>query len=193
MTTTTGALPQQQAIWPASDVVFTTPEAAANDFVRKALGVPPALGPFVEGDARSGEIEVFSPGEGDNGMKVVKSTLALRQLGPSAGWFVLSAVSDNASISMPAAMATVPPGGLTVEGDARGFEAAVRVSASLAGHADAFDAVSTLAGSENPEPYTVTVDLSTAGPGDVVMVMVRGGAGLETDPGDFAALPVVVG
>ena len=160
----------------------------------KALGVPPVLGPYAPGDTRSGEIDVFSPGEGDNATKVLKSTLVLRQLGPSDGWFVLSAASDNATISSPAVMATVPRGPLTVEGKARGFEAAVRVSVSLAGHTETLDAVSTLAGSaETPEPYHVTLDLSKAKSGDVVMLMVRGGTGLETDPGDFGAIPVMVG
>ncbi len=60
-TITTTVAEQQQAIWPAAGVVFTTPEAAAQDFVSKALGVPPVLGPFAQGDTRSGEIDVFSP------------------------------------------------------------------------------------------------------------------------------------
>ncbi len=193
-TTSTTVAAQQQAIWPAAGVVFTTPEAAAQDFVSKALGVPPVLGPYAPGDTRSGEIDVFSAGEGGNTTRVLKSTLVLRQLAPSDGWFVLSAASDNATMSAPAVMATVPRGPLTVEGKARGFEATVGVSVSLAGHAETLDAVSTLAGSaETPEPYHVTLDLSKAKTGDVVMLMVRGGAGLETDPGDFGAIPVMVG
>ena len=84
--------------------------SGGRDFVSKALGVPPVLGPFAPGDTRSGEIDVFSPGEGGNATMVLKSTLVLRQLGPSDGWFVLSAASDNATISSPAVMATVPRG-----------------------------------------------------------------------------------
>lgn len=42
------------------------------------------------------------------------------------------------------------------------------------------------------EPFTVTLDLSGATNGDVVMLLVRGGVGLETDPGDFSATSVVV-
>ena len=192
-TTTTTVAEQQQAIWPAAGVVFTTPEAAADDFVSKALDVPPVLGPYTAGDTRSGEIDVFSAGEGGNDTKVLKSTLVLRQLAPSDGWFVLAAASDNATISSPSVMATVPRGPLTVEGKARGFEAAVRVSVSLAGHAETLDAESTLAGSAGtPEPYHVTLDLSKAKSGDVVMLLVRGGTGLETDPGDFGAIPAMV-
>ena len=78
--TTTAVNPTQPAIWPAGDSVFATPEAAAGDFVQVVLGVPPLLGDFQAGDSRSGEIEVFSPGEGS---PVSRSVLFLRQLGPS--------------------------------------------------------------------------------------------------------------
>lgn len=51
----------------------------------------------------------------------------------------------------------------------------------------------TMGGSmETLEPFAVELDLSSAGPGDVVTLLVRGGVGLETDPGEFAAIPVVV-
>ena len=41
-------------------------------------------------------------------------------------------------------------------------------------------------------PYSVTLDLSAAQPGDIVVLMVNGGTGLETDPGDFGAFAVTV-
>ncbi len=184
----------QPAIWPASDIVFTTPEAAAADFVTEVLGVPPELGPFEQGDARSGEIEVFSPGEGDAATRVPRSRLLVRQLGPDDGWFILAAVNENASITTPESSAEVAAGPLTVAGAARGFEANVVVSAFLAGDADAqLDQAITQGGAlDLPEPFTVSIDLSSASPGDVVTLLVRGGAGLETDPGDFGAIPVVI-
>lgn len=183
----------QPAIWPAPDVVFETPELAAADFVTHVLGVQPVLGTFQQGDSRSGEIEVFSPGEGD-GTRVPRGTLLLRQLGPGNGWFVVSAANDVASITSPESMAVVPARPLTVEGVARGFEANVVVSAFLAGDANAvLDSVITNGGAaETAEPYTAIIDLSAAAPGDVVALIVRGGAGLETDPGEFGAIPVVI-
>ena len=42
-------------------------------------------------------------------------------------------------------------------------------------------------------PYTVSLDLGGATDGDVVTLLIRGGTGLETDPGDFSAIPVVIG
>ena len=196
-TTTSTTAPaglEQPAIWPAEDVVFATPEEAAEDFVREVLDVPPALGEFQQGDARSGEIEVFSPGEAQTPTTVVRGTLLLRQLGPDDGWFVIGAQNDNALITTPDSQADVPAAPLTVSGRARGFEASVVVSAFVAGDAatELDEEVTTGGALETPEPFTVTLDLTGAEPGDVVGLLVRGGTGLETDPGDFGAIPVVI-
>ena len=184
----------QPAIWPAADIVFASPQEAAEDFVGTVLAVTPALGEFRQGDNRSGEVEVFSLGEGDADPPVLRSLLLLRQLGPSDGWFVLAAVNDSASITSPESMIEVPAGPLTVEGVARGFEANVVVTAFVAGDVGAqLDRVVTQGGAlETPEPFAVTLDLSDAEPGDVVVLLVRGGSGLESDPGDFGAIPVLV-
>jgi hypothetical protein len=196
-TTSSTAVPAdlgQPAIWPAADVVFETPEEAAEDFVQQVLGVPPALGEFQEGDARSGEVDVLSPGEGEVPSTVVRSRLLLRRLGPDDGWFVLAAVNDNASITTPDAGSDVAPGPLDVTGRARGFEANVVVRAFVAGSTDDLDQEVTTGGAlETPEPFSVTLDLAGASRDDVVVLLVRGGTGLETDPGDFGAVPVVVG
>jgi hypothetical protein len=174
--------------------VFTTPEEAAEDFVATVLGVTPALGEFRQGDNRSGEIDVFSLGETDAAAPMLRSLLLLRQLGPSDGWFVLAAVNDNASITSPESRMEVPAGPLAVEGVGRGFEANVVVTAFVAGDAGAeLDRVVTQGGAlETPEPFAVTLDLSDAEAGDVVVLLVRGGTGLESDPGDFGAIPVVI-
>lgn len=194
-TTSAPAGLEQPAIWPAADVVFGTPEEAAADFVTEVLGVPPELSEFQQGDSRSGEIEVFSPGEGDSGTSVVRGLLLLRQLGPDDGWFVLAAVNENASITVPESMAEVDAGEVVVEGRARGFEANVVVSAFVAGDSGTeLDQEITQGGAlETPEPFSVTLDLSEASPGDTVVLLVRGGTGLETDPGEFGAIPVVIG
>jgi hypothetical protein len=191
--TTTVVSLEQPAIWPAADVVFTTPEEAAVDFVIQVLGVPPSLGEFMQGDSRSGEIEVMSPSEG-GGTPSPRAVLFLRQLGPASSWFVIGAGSDGASITTPAALAEVPAGLVTVEGVAHGFEASMIVSAYIAGSATVLTQQHTLAGSmEEAGPFSVQLDLSGAQPGDVVVLMVRGGVGLETDPGEFSAIPVVIG
>ena len=84
------------AIWPTADVVFTTPEAAATDFLAAVFGDGPMLGEFRAGDSRSGEIEVFASADGVP-IGQARSVLMLRQLGPDDGWFVLSAASEVAT------------------------------------------------------------------------------------------------
>jgi hypothetical protein len=190
---TAGASPEQPAVWPSAGVVFGSPEAVAEDFVSQVLGVPPTLGDFRQGDARSGEIDVFSPGEGVDPTPVFRSTLLLRQLGADDGWFVVGAVNENVSITVPDSGEEIAAGPLTVEGLARGFEANVVVEAFVAGDAALLAQQITTGGAlETPEPYIVTLDLSAAAPGQVVALLVRGGTGLGTDPGEFSAIPVVV-
>lgn len=194
VTTTTVPAAPQPAIWPAADVVFTTPEAAATDFLAAVFGEGPVLGEFQAGDQRSGEFEVFASVDGA-AIGEPRSLLLLRQLGPSNGWFVLSAVSDVATVTTPEPMVAVPAAPLTVKGVGTGFEATIVVSAFVVGDAATeFDREVTMAGNLGEAlPYTVTLDLTTASPGQLIVLLVRGGTGLETDPGDFAAVPVVIG
>ena len=183
---------EQPAIWPAPDDVFTTPEAAAADFVSTVLGVPPELGEFQQGDSRSGEIEVFSLPE-PGGVAVVRGVLLMRQLGPDNGWFVLAAVNEFNTITAPESMAQLAAGPVTVAGSARGFEGAVTVEAFVAGSPVLLDQQFTQGGSQaEPAPYSVMLDLTGAPAGQTVLLIVRGGVGLETDPGEFSAIPVVV-
>lgn len=180
------------AVWPAADVVLSTPEEAAAGFVRAVFGFEPVLGEFAQGDQRSGEIEVLPPLEASGGAP--RSVLFLRQLGPSDGWFVIGAGSDVDSITTPATGDVVPAGPLVVEGLGTGFEATVVVRAFISGDATReFDRQVVMAGNfGETAPYSTTLDLSGARAGDVVVLLVNGGVGLETDTGDFSAIPVVI-
>ena len=168
------------AIWPTADVVFTTPEQAALDFLAAAFVPGPVIGPFAAGDARSGEFEVFASDEAGAPIGTPRAVLLVRQLGPDDGWFVLAAASDFATVTTPASRAVVEPGAVTVEGVARGFEATIVVSAFVVGDAATLlDNQVTMAGNfDQALPYSVTLDLSAASPGDVVVLLVRGGTGL---------------
>lgn len=185
---------EQPAIFPAADVVYATPEEAATAFVTEVLDVPVNLGEYQGGDSRSGEIEVRFAGEGGTGPGIVRTVLLLRQLGPESSWFITAAVNDAASITSPGQGDAVPPGPFTLSGLARGFEGAVTVTASVAGHPEqVLDTEQAIAGSlETPEPFSVPLDLSKAEPGSTVMLMIRGGVGLETDPGETGAIAVTV-
>jgi hypothetical protein len=184
---------EQPALWPAADVAFDDPVAAAQDFLDEVVGNGQA-GAFRQGDARSGEVDALFVSEpGAEG--VVRSILLVRQLGPDSGWFVTAAVNEAQTISVPEALAEVSAGPLAVEGAGRGFEAQLHVSAWIAGQpGDPLDEQFPLGGSaETPEPFSVTLDLSAAASGDVVTLLVQGGVGHELDPGEFSAIPVVVG
>jgi hypothetical protein len=175
-------------------VVFETPDGAAADFISTVFGIEPLLGDFREGDSRSGEIEVLSPGDDDDPSTVSPTgvLLLLRRLGSDDGWFVMAAVSDGVSITSPESTVEVAAGPLSIEGLARGHERNVVVSAFVAGAAQALDDDFMMAGLITPEPYTVTLDLSGATPGDVVALLVRGDTGLEGATGEFATIPVSI-
>ena len=194
VTTTTRPIARvQPAIWPAVNAAFATPEDAAADFVTHVLNVPAVLGTFQQGDSRSGEIQVFSPGEGYGANPVPRGYLALRQLGPASTWFVIAAINENMSIASPETAAPVPAAALTVTGRARGFESSVTVTAFIAGDTSkVLDTKIVQAGNQTPEPFSVTLDLSHATPGDVVTLLIRGASGLANDPGEFGAIPVVI-
>lgn len=185
----------QPAVWPASDVVFDTPEEAATSFVTTVLGVEPVLGDFAGGDSRSGEITVFSPGDTDAAAPSERGLLGLRMIGPSDGWFIIGAGSEGVLIESPDTLDRVSAGPLVVTGRGRGFEGTVVVTAFRAGDADdVLDQVITSGGArEMLEQYSVTLDLSDVEPGDVVALLVRGDTGLDGDPGEFASIPIVIG
>lgn len=184
---------EQPALWPDPSEVFTSPQSVAEDFLLHALGVPPVIGEFMAGDARSGEIAVFSPGD----VETLRAILLMRQLGPSNGWFIIGTINDNAVISKPpygAEVSLEDAQSLVVEGMAEGFEASLTVYAFVAGRAEPIlDQETTMGGNFGvPGPFQVTLDLTGVEPGDTVVLLVRGGVGLETDPGEFGAIPILI-
>lgn len=183
---------QPMVIWSSTGPAADSPETAADAAVRDLLGVNPTLGPYMSGDSRSGEMEVFSPG--DNGL-TLRSLLLLRQLGPGDTWSVLGAIAPAIRIDQPASGSVQPVGMLTVTGAARGFEGTVLVSAHRVGaNAALIDQQITAGGAlAEVEPFQVELDLSAARPGEVIAVVVRGDTGLSNDPGEFSALPIRIG
>lgn len=183
------------AVWPAAEVVFDTPEEAASDFIEQVFGVEPLIGEFMQGDGRSGEIEVLSPLDDDDPATTRPTgvILFMRQLGADDGWFVLSATSEGVTIDVPEFADAVDAGDLTVDGLGRGFEGTVVVRALVpADPPNVLDFEITATDWTTPVPYTATLDLSAASPGDVVTIVAVGDTGIAAT-GEFAATAVVVG
>ena len=188
-TSTTTTIPQleQPAIWPAANISFQTPEEAAEDFVRNALGVEPHISEFQGGDSLSGEIDVYSPES-----EVVRGTLLLRKLGPSMSWFVTAAVNANNTITNPVHQSSIDPGVTSIIGKGRGYEAQLRVTAiDPSAYSQPIDQQFPMGGSaEEALPFSTTLDLNEATSGSIVTIILQGSAGLEEDPGDFCAIAV---
>lgn len=182
------------AVWPAADIVFDTPEEAASDFIEQVFGVEPLIGEFLRGDSRSGEIEVLSPLDDDDPATTRPTgvILFMRQLGAGNGWFVLSAASEGVTIDDPEFGDEFTAGDVTVEGTGRGFEGTVVVRALVpAEPPDVLDFEITATDWSTPVPYTATLDLSNASPGDIVTIVAVGDTGIAAT-GEFAAIPVVI-
>ena len=149
------------------------------------------FGEFAAGDGESGEIEVLGGGEG-GGASLLRSTLLLRQI--EDGWHVIAAVNPNVAITAPEAQAEIPGGEpVTVEGVGRGFEATIVVRVETIDGSELFADVGAGGSGETPEPFSVTVDLGDVDlTGQTLAVIAQGDTGLEGDPGEFSAIPVVV-
>ena len=150
----------------------------------------PIVGEFRAGEARSGEVPGLGPetiGE--------RAVAFVRQLGSSDRWFVIGAASEGVRITTPETGATVSAGPLTVEGLGRGFESTINVLAVLSDpDATMLDEEIAVGGAFGDlEPFSATLDLSDAQPGDTVILVARGDAGLGNDPGEFTAIGVTVG
>jgi len=189
-TTTTVADSDLLVLFPADDVE-DTPEGAAEGFMARYFpDASVTFGEFQQGDSQSGEIEVLGGGEGGGG-DLLRSTLLLRQVGP--GWFVIAAVNPNVAITSPEAQTAVALGSpLTVEGEGRGFEATIVVRVEAIDGSESVQEVGAGGSAETPEPFTVDVEIpGTLQPGTTLAVIAQGGTGLDDDPGEFSAIPVV--
>ncbi|MEZ5378802.1 MAG: protease inhibitor I42 family protein [Acidimicrobiales bacterium] len=127
-TTTTDLSAYESAVWPWAGATdgpgaqrFTDPTSAATSFAVDFVGfTDPVVGEFMQGDSRSGEIEVRNRVDGP------ATTVFVRQLGADDTWWVLGAASGNIVIDQPGALDALT-GEMTVVGRARTFEGNVEV------------------------------------------------------------------
>ena len=114
------------AVWPFVDAAtrFTDPVDAARSFAVDFLGFrSPVVGPFQQGDNRSGEVAIQPMGE--NGLPGPVTTVLVRRLGTDGTWWVLGAATANIQIAEPQPLAAIAsPVHLT--GTSTAFEANVQ-------------------------------------------------------------------
>lgn len=111
------------AVWPLASTAqrFEDPVAAARSFAVDYVGfTDPVMGEFLQGDSRSGEVEVRAVPDGP------VTTVFVRQLGPDDSWWVLGSATANIEVDEPAALATISSP-VTLAGRARAFEGTVNV------------------------------------------------------------------
>ncbi len=110
-------------VWPqpGSGTVYDDPEAAAAVMaIRLARFTSPLVGPFQQGDARSGEVEIRPTSNGP------VTTVIVRQLS-DGHWYVLGASTGDLRLESPDAGSTVSSP-VTVSGRSTSFEGLVLVT-----------------------------------------------------------------
>ena len=124
---TTSSVPEavqpEQAVWPfaSTSTRYSEPVAAAAGFATEYLGfTDPVVGPFQQGDARSGEVEIRPQASGP------VTTVLVRRLAPDDSWWVIGASTGNIQLASPEALATITSP-VTVSGTSTAFEATVNV------------------------------------------------------------------
>lgn len=131
----TSTIDQEQyrsAVWPwfSSTVRYDDPVEAARAFAEDFVGFDdPLVGPFLQGDSRSGEVEISSSAAGPT------SVVFVRMLGPDNTWWVLGAATEHIVIDEPDALdEIVNP--VRVAGQALAFEGTVDVELRADGSSD---------------------------------------------------------
>lgn len=115
--TTSPAGDTASAVWPyaRSSTRYADPLSAARGFAVDYLGVvDPAVGSFMAGDARSGEVQVG------------RMTVFVRQLGPDGSWWVLGSSAERIQLDTPTSLDVISSP-VRLQGRSSAFEANVSV------------------------------------------------------------------
>jgi hypothetical protein len=189
-TTTTGAgsisdAEARDVVWPdPSGTTYDSPEGAVESFAEELLGFgDPVYSEFMQGDSRSGEMEVRATADGP------ATTVAVRQMSDGS-WYVLFAATSEIELITPVAGATVDHP-MDVEGWGRGFEGQVRVAIYVRGDTEPLAEEFLTAGSgEDPEPFTGTLDWPVRGTGGWGVVVASTASGADGSTWAATAIPV---
>jgi len=174
-TTEPGGLPDAEAanvVWPdpGGDLSYDEPMAAVEGLVEDMLGfVDPMYSEFMQGDARSGEVEVRRFADG------AATTVAVRQMSDD-GWYVLFAATSEVELTEPAAQSAIDSP-LQVAGQSRSFEGQVRIAVYERGSTEPLGEGFVTGGSgEALEPFSGEIEWDNPGGGwGVVVASTEGG------------------
>lgn len=173
-TTTTGSTtstvdPEEyrSAVWPwvDSSVRYNQPVAAAEGFAVDFLGFQnPLIGPFLQGDGRSGEVEIRPTADGP------VTTVLVRLLGSDDSWWVLGSVTDNIIIGEPDVLEEIESP-LTISGSALAFEGSVDFELRSDGSDSALIDSFVTGGGTTMEPFEGRFEWTNPGSGAGALVL----------------------
>ncbi len=164
------SLPAAEAatvIWPdpGGTLRYGTPEDAASGFAEELAGfADPVYGEFMQGDARSGELEVRSTEGG------AVTTVLLRQLSDGQ-WYAIGATSSEIRLDVPAAGDTIGSP-VALSGLSRAFEATVGVEVYAHGTAVPLGTGIVMGGSgPDLEPFSGSIQWENPGSGGGTLLL----------------------
>jgi hypothetical protein len=154
---------------PSTSPGFDDPVAAARAFAVDFVGfTDPLVGDFMQGDARSGEVEVRPTASGP------ATTVLVRRLGTDGSWWVLGSTTSDITLDTPAAGDTITSP-VTLTGSALAFEGHVSVEVRRDGVREPIGSGFVTGGGDVVRPFSGEVAFTGAAPGE------RGALVLLTD------------
>jgi hypothetical protein len=141
--------------WASSDLRFDDPVEAARAFAVDFVEfTDPVVGEFMQGDARSGEIEVRPRPDGP------VTIVFVRQLSGTDTWWVLGAATADIVVDVPAAGATISSP-VELRGSALAFEGTVNVEVRQDGTHEPLGTGFVTGGGDILRPFAGEVEFST--------------------------------
>jgi hypothetical protein len=157
--TTAPPVDTSTAVFPAAGARYDDPVDVARAFAVDYVGfTDPVVGDFMQGDARSGEVEVRPMATGP------VTTVFVRQLGTDGSWWVLGSATGNIAVDTPATgdRITSP---VTVSGSAVAFEGNVAVEVRADGTATPIGTGYVTGGGDQMRPFEGSIAFTSPGQG----------------------------
>jgi hypothetical protein len=155
---------------PLTSQRFNDPVAAVTAFATELIGmVEPLIGDFMQGDSRSGEVEVRPMEDGPETLVLV------RQLEDDS-WFVIGAISSEIELEEPENRAEVGDP-IELRGQARAFEGTVPVRVLADGVGEVGEGFVTGSGGPDLGPFEgeVDIDVPDGVSHGIVLLVTEGG------------------